>query len=131
MAQASFTNIGDFMAGLDLDAAAVDTALLEETQDAANAAVQTAVEGTPVKTGLHRGSYIVGVGSDPGPSGNPLDPDGAPTIAAAADVIATATIGQQIIIVNDGPVIEELNDGRSNRAPGGFLDDAVIAAGRT
>jgi len=125
---AGISNLGDFLAGLEDEKAEIGKAYAAETKSAGKAVLETAVSITPVLTGVHRGSWVVGIGSEPGGSGNEPDPSGAQTLAQGLAVIEGAQAGQDIIILNDGPAIEELDLGRSNQAPAG-ISDAAIAAG--
>ncbi len=124
------SNQDEFASGLDDEIKAMTAAILAEAKDAATIVIEVAVPATPLVTGVHQGSWIVGVGSDPGPSGNQPDPGGAATIAKALAVIAEAQPGQNIIIVNDGPAAEQLDEGSSTQAPAGFSAQATDAAAR-
>lgn len=121
-------NLDSFLAGLEDEISEAKQAILIETKQAASAVLGEAVATTPEVTGLHKGSWVVGLGSDPGPSGNHPDPGGSTVLAQGLSEIGAAQLGQDIIIANDGPAIEELDMGRSDQAPAG-ISDAAIAAG--
>lgn len=87
------------------------------------------VPDTPVKTGLARSNYVVGIGRR-----NPLIRDanvfpitrnGDISLTAGFEAIRGARPGQAIHINNNLAYIGRLNDGSSTQAPAGFIERAV------
>lgn len=93
------------------------------------------IEATPIDTGWARANWIPNVGRPSGPS----QPEGGatPNVSAArsqqssgeADILTSYTIERGRIYISNGvPYITRLNDGHSNQAPAGFVEQAVDKA---
>lgn len=78
------------------------------------------VRDTPVDKGAARGSWTVGVGSEPAASPDRLDPSGS---AALAEIEAETPKGAGDItyMMSNLPYIEELETGSSQQAPQGMV----------
>ncbi len=57
-----------------------------------------------------------------------VDPSGVKTIDRGKDALANYQLGPEIIITNNVPYIERLNNGHSTQAPAGFVEKAAQAA---
>ena len=104
-------------------AALLDRALSKAAETAAENIFDELTEATPVATGRTRASWKVGRGrAEPGhvaAGGSKASPLQAPAFPGVPE-------GQgPIIISNDAPIINRLNDGHSDQAPSNFIQGAV------
>lgn len=92
---------------------------------------KTALEGlrrivlrTPVDTGRARGNWFVSFGTAGTETTQGVDPNGSATIARGAAVISrykTRRAFDSILLYNNLPYINRLEDGYSTQAPGGMV----------
>jgi hypothetical protein len=74
---------------------------------------------TPVDTGRARSNWIPSLDA---PSVKIVEPGQKPDIQ---DDLAQYTVDKTVFITNNLPYIRRLNEGHSDQAPAGFVDDAV------
>lgn len=95
------------------------------------------VNDTPVDSGQAKSNWQVKLNSPatntipayhPGKDGSTSQANLRATVEAGLEVIKDYTSGQVIHITNNLPYIGELNDGWSNQAPPGYVQDAVLVA---
>ena len=107
---------------------------------AAIAIDQAVVLATPVDTGRARSNWQIGIGAAPSGAreafspGQGGDTEGANTRAALDDArrkINTGRDGADIHITNNLDYIGRLNEGSSEQAPAGFVEDAVMIGTNT
>lgn len=89
---------------------------------------QTVITSTPVDTGHARANWQVGIDA---PITKEIDEDdvsGVATIARNASIIISATPRKAIVLSNNVPYINFLNDGSSSQAPAQFVQLAILDA---
>lgn len=84
---------------------------------------------TPVDTGRARGNWQVSIASPRDGETGVLDKGGAQAVAQGAGVIAGQRGFQQVVIQNNVPYIERLNDGHSQQAPAGYVEGTLASLG--
>ena len=89
---------------------------------------QTVIGATPVDTGHARANWQVGIDAPITEEIDEEDQSGAATITKNAGTIRAATPQKSIILSNNLPYINLLNDGTSSQAPPGFVQIAVLEA---
>lgn len=114
--------MGDFTIGVGRSSQRVVRKSME-------AAVKTIVPGTPVKTGLARGNWVVQSGSPFEGTLLSTDPAGQRTVQAALREIDRYR-GGELFLTNNLSYIDELDAGHSAQAPAGFSRQAFAAARR-
>lgn len=99
--------------------------------------LENVVSDTPVDTGRARSNWIVKLGSSatetrppfvPGEKGSTGDDNIIAALAMGEPTLEAYRSGQAIHITNNLDYIGELNDGSSNQAPPGYVQDAVLEA---
>lgn len=106
------------------------TEINKEARTVALKALRNIVLATPVDTGRARGNWRVGVNSDPRDEIGRKSKKGSIAIRTGQSEIASAK-GKglvDIVIANNLPYIERLNDGSSEQAPGKFVEKAIRRA---
>jgi hypothetical protein len=85
--------------------------------------------GTPVDTGRARGSWLVAIGSRPaeGTAETPADYGFSASHAKAQSTLRGYKDQGEVHITNNLPYIVPLNEGHSQQAPAGFVEDAIAA----
>lgn len=94
--------------------------------------------GTPIDFGWASASWFINVGAPTSGNGGQLNADN-PSAVTAREAQQGATVarfvtgydytsGQTVHVGNNVPYINRLNNGWSNQAPAGFVDDAVQEA---
>lgn len=103
----------------------------EIKKEAARETLIELVNATPVASGKAKSSYVVGITSPSRaePSG-PFDRGGSLSLAQARK-IGTVQPGTAIYISNNIAYILALNNGRSRKAPSGFIQRAVARGQET
>lgn len=101
----------------------------------ADATVRLLVERTPVDTTEAVSNWQLTINSPADRVNPPFVPGKGGSTATASRLIATTTAlsvlegytrsDQEIFITNPAPYISELNDGKSNQAPAGFIEEAI------
>lgn len=91
------------------------------------------VVGTPIKTGKARSNWVLSLGA---PTSIVIPTHGitesiSETLAEAEVVIRRHKTGDSIYITNSVDYIVSLNEGSSKQAPAGFVEGAVLIAGKT
>lgn len=102
----------------------------KETRIVALKALRNLVLTTPVDTGRAKGNWQVGVNSDPTAEIDSNDRSGAMAINVGQATINSIK-GQglvDVVIANNLPYIERLNDGWSEQAPVKFVEKALRRA---
>lgn len=102
----------------------------KETRVVALKALRNLVLTTPVDTGRAKGNWQVGVSFDPVGEIDRKSKTGAVAIRTGQSEIASAK-GKglvDIVIANNLPYIERLNDGWSDQAPAKFVEKALRRA---
>lgn len=103
----------------------------------ASAVVRNVAQATPADTGRAISNWQVGIGStptgvipahSPGEKGSSAAQNIQQTISAAEATLAAFREGRDIIIANNLPYIQQLNQGSSVQAPANFVSTAVAAA---
>lgn len=93
--------------------------------------------GTPIDFGWASSSWFINIGAPTSGNGGNVDESGAQVAAREAQQGATVarfvtsydyTTGQSVHIGNNVPYINRLNNGWSDQAPAGFVDDATQEA---
>ncbi len=96
---------------------------------------QTVIGATPVDTGHARANWQVGIDAPITEEIEEEDQSGAATIARNAGTIRGSTPQRSIILSNNVPYINRLNEGSSAQAPAMFVQlavaDAVAAVQKT
>ncbi len=130
MARSGVSNLGGVVKSL---AAAKRKALTDAqrvVRNTANGILTGVVVGTPEDTSLTIGDWQTALETTPEGLVNKPDPGGATALAKGAATIATAKLGQDIIIVNNQPHIEGLNGGNAVSKPSGWIEAAIDNATR-
>lgn len=102
----------------------------KEARKVALKALRNVVLATPVDTGRARGNWRVGINSDPTGEVETKSKKGAQAIRLGQAEISSAE-GKglvDIVIANNLPYIERLNDGWSEQAPAKFVERAIRRA---
>ena len=89
---------------------------------------QTVIGATPVDTGHARANWQVGIDAPISKEIEEEDKSGEATIARNAGTIRGATPKKSIILSNNVPYINVLNEGSSAQAPAQFVQIAVLEA---
>jgi hypothetical protein len=106
------------------------------TQKVAEVILYTAAENTPVDTSKALSNWIVSLNSPansyilpkvPGLDGSTKYASLAIVIREARAIMSNRRIGVDIHVGNIAPYIDELNNGKSKRAPAGFVQKATLA----
>ena len=97
----------------------VNGTLSQAVRKVALAVDRELVNQTPVDTGRARANWIPSVGS---PSVKIVEPGEKPDASAE---FQTFTLDKTIFLSNNLPYIRRLNEGHSDQAPAGFVDNAV------
>ena len=112
----------------------IDDELTEEVNKEARVvalkALRNLVLATPVDTGRAKGNWRVGVNFDPIEEVDTKSKTGSIAIRLGQSEIASAK-GQgyvDIVIANNLPYIQRLNDGWSEQAPAKFVEKAITRA---
>ncbi len=106
----------------------VETGASDAVKSAALVINQVVILETPVKTGHARANWQVGLVSPITEEIDAEDESGAITIARNNTLIRARAKRVDIILSNNVPYINELNEGSSSQAPAGFVQLAVLAA---
>lgn len=95
------------------------------------------IEDTPVKTGWARSNWIPSIGEGAAPDVSIKEPDAADVNGRKAEqqsglseVVNSYKLPAPVLISNNVPYINRLNDGHSQQAPSGFVQSAVLRAVR-
>ena len=94
--------------------------------------------GTPIDLGWASANWFINVGAPTSGNGGQLNTDN-PSAVTAREALQGATVarfvtgydytsGQTVHVGNNVPYINRLNNGWSDQAPAGFVDDAVQEA---
>ncbi len=129
-------SLDDFAKRIDRIAVRVEGNVQRAVKDCAHAVLRSAVEATPVDTGmacsnwtpeLDRAFQGLFPARVPGAGSTAAD-NAAGAIEAGAPTIEAFDIGKNtsIHITNNAPHIRPLNDGHSKQAPAGFVQIAVM-----
>ena len=93
------------------------------------------LQTTPIDTGFARANWIPSIGVDnQNLAGTKAQADAgtldrAPQQNGLAEVATSYTLGQgRVYVSNNVPYITRLNDGSSQQAPAGFVQDAILRA---
>ena len=89
---------------------------------------QTVILATPVDTGHARANWQIGIDA---PITEEIDEDdegGLTTVARNASIIRSATPRKAIVLSNNVPYINLLNEGSSSQAPAQFVQLAILDA---
>ncbi len=89
---------------------------------------QTVIGATPVDTGHARANWQVGIDAPITEEIDEEDQSGAATITKNAGTIRAATPQKSIILSNNVPYIQQLNEGSSAQAPAQFVQLAILEA---
>lgn len=89
---------------------------------------QTIIVATPVDTGHARANWIVGIDAPISKEISEEDKGGEATVARNAAIIRGAKPRKQIILSNNVPYINVLNEGSSDQAPAQFVKLAILEA---
>lgn len=101
---------------------------------AARSFMKRVIDETPVDTGKAVSNWKVGLGYEPhgieqsavpGKGGSTAAPNRERAYLLASTRISARVTGQTIYVVNNAEYIDRLNNGYSDQAPGGFIDQAV------
>lgn len=90
---------------------------------------QVVILETPVKTGHARANWQVSLSKPILEELDAEDPGGQSTVNKNAALIKTSPPGVRIILSNNVPYINQLNDGSSAQAPAQFVQQSILAAG--
>jgi hypothetical protein len=129
--------LDDFAKRMSRVAVRVEGNAERAVKDCAQAVLRSAVENTPVDTGLARSNWTPELDRAfeglfparvPGTRGSTADANSAATIEAGAPTIDAFDIhaNREIHITNNAGHIQALNDGHSRQAPAGFVQIAVM-----
>lgn len=124
-------SLGDFVRRISKRAEKVETNVNRVVREMALAVDSTVVLSTPVDTGRARANWLASLGAAITEPIEAEDKSGGATIANARGVIDQRRQDQDIVISNNVPYIQRLNDGWSAQAPAGFVDKAVLAGIRS
>jgi hypothetical protein len=114
-----------------------EAAMTKTQKDLSNGVLTELVMHTPIDTGRAKSNWIVGVNSlgagpipahDPGVLGSTFNENAQQAIADGAQEIARVTFRDTVNVTNNLDYIRKLNDGSSQQAPAGFVEDAVVTA---
>ena len=89
---------------------------------------QVLISETPVDTGHAKANWQVGISAPITSEIDEEDPSGASTIERNASTIRSAPPRKDIILSNNVPYINKLNEGSSSQAPPQFVQIAVATA---
>jgi hypothetical protein len=106
----------------------VESGASDAVKSAALVINQVVILETPVKTGHARANWQIGLVAPITKEIDAEDIDGAATIARNNTLIRAREKRVDIILSNNVPYINELNEGSSSQAPAGFVQLAVLAA---
>ncbi len=113
----------------------VETGASQALRATALAINQTVILTTPVKFGHARANWQIGIDVAVTEEIDENDISGAATISRNSGIIRTATPQKSIILSNNVPYIQQLNEGSSSQAPAQFVQlailDAITAVKRT
>lgn len=84
------------------------------------------IQRTPVDTGRAKANWVPGIGVLVTTTTDATDKDGAATIGAIKQALATWKPGMTIYITNSLPYIKRLEDGWSQKAPAGMVRLTVV-----
>lgn len=129
--------LDDFAKRIDQIAVRVEGNVERAVKDCAQAVLKSAVENTPVDTGLARSNWTPELDRAfeglfpahvPGKAGSTAEENAVATIEAGAPTIEAFDIEKNgsIHITNNTPHIRPLNEGHSKQAPAGFVQIAVM-----
>lgn len=99
------------------------------TRGLALRALSGLVMRTPVDTGRARGNWQVSIGAPRDGETGVNDRGGNSAIASGSQAIAAQRGFQTIVIQNNVPYIELLNDGHSAQAPKGYVEGTLASLG--
>ncbi len=106
----------------------VETGASDAVKTAALVINQVVILETPVKTGHARANWQVGLVAPITEEIDAEDKTGAATIARNNTLIKAREKRVDIILSNNVPYINKLNEGSSSQAPAGFIQIAVLTA---
>ena len=106
----------------------VETGASDAVKSAALVINQVVILETPVLTGHARANWQIGLVTPVTKEIDATDESGAATIARNNTLIRARAKRVDIILSNNVPYINELNEGSSSQAPAGFVQLAVLAA---
>ncbi len=106
----------------------VETGASDAVKTAALVINQVVILETPVKTGHARANWQVGLVAPITKEIDAEDKEGAATIARNNTLIRAREKRVDIILSNNVPYINKLNEGSSSQAPAGFIQLAILAA---
>ena len=86
---------------------------------------QAIVSETPVKTGRARSNWIPSIDSPSDATTEDIDETGSKAMEAARQLAGGVSLGQRFWISNNLPYIVPLNEGHSDQAPSGYVEDAI------
>ena len=96
---------------------------------------QVIITETPVLSGHARANWQVGISTPITSEIDEEDPSGTSTIERNANIIRQRPPGKDIILSNNVPYINKLNEGSSSQAPAQFVQiavaEAIVAAKKT
>lgn len=131
-------DLGEFAKRMTVVSEKVGKGATKVLRKAALAVDQAVVFGTPVDTGRARSNWVVSINipvegtREPYKAGKNLGRDEVQNLSAALEqgmgVIGKAKIKDTIIIGNNLPYIQRLNDGHSAQSPANFVEDAIKEA---
>ena len=122
-------NLGEVARSIRKRAVGVEPAVDNRVRRVALVANQVLIMATPVDTGQHRANWQVSID-------DPIDSVLEETNAQAAIERNKAVIGRYngeqrvLLIQNNAPAIQRLNDGWSAQAPAGFVEKGLQLAAR-
>lgn len=89
---------------------------------------QTVTLATPVDTGHARANWQVGIDTSITQEIDANDLSGFATVSKNAGIIRTSKPQKMIVISNNVPYIQQLNEGSSEQAPAQFVQIAILQA---
>jgi hypothetical protein len=122
-------NLGKFAHRIQKVAKGVEPAVDDTVRKVAVVANQVLIMGTPVDTGQHRANWQVSIDT---PIESVLEETNAQAAIDRNKAVIGAYRGEQrvLIIQNNAPAIQRLNDGWSAQAPAGFIEKGLQVAAR-
>lgn len=117
-----------FKVQLDKAIKQVENITLETFRLSVNEAFISAVSKTPVDQGIARNSWFCNLGnSNGGQVAREGDSSGQGSINAIYDATSKTRLGDSVLLYNNLPYIERLEDGYSDQAPSGMVKLTVAA----
>ena len=110
-----------FIANVDAWIDATQEELLEKTQLIILETFTRVIYRTPVLTGRLRGSWQLGVNSEPAGGKKPDDPQGSVTVTFTATAVEQMQLGDMMYFYNHQPYAAKMEYGGSKKAPRGMV----------